>query len=106
MGAIRATPLAHLRATTANLLEAFPATPPQDVRQPAFLACSTTVFYLGKTRLRAAVLVDALDHTAQAADLPPNFQTSARRVQQGWLVLFGGTAAQRKAVLAVLSSTI
>ena len=104
--AIRAKTLPHLRATTANLLTAFPATPPPDVRQPAFLSCATTVYYLGKTRLRAAVLVDATDHTKQAPELPPNFQLSTRRVQQGWLVLFGGTEKQRTQVLAVLSTTL
>jgi hypothetical protein len=102
--AIRAAPLPELRAVRAKLLKAYPAHAPADVREPAFLACSTSVFYLGRTRLRAAVLVNALDHTARAADLPPNFQTTARRVQQGWLVLFGGTPSQRKRVLAVLTT--
>jgi len=104
--AIRAALLPNLRATTAKLLKAYPDTPPTDVREPAFLACSTTVLYLGHTRLRAAVLVNALDPTAPAPDLPPNFQTTTRRVQQGWLVLFGGTQTQRKTVIQTLSTRL
>ncbi|MDA0180046.1 hypothetical protein OJ997_07045 [Solirubrobacter phytolaccae] len=103
--AIRAGALPHLRAVSANLLTRFPTTPPV-VKEPAFLSCATTVFYIGKTRLRAAVLVDAIDHTRPAAPLPEHFQLSTRRVGTGWLVVFGGDAKLRKRLLAVLSTRL
>ncbi|MDA0171821.1 hypothetical protein OJ998_22165 [Solirubrobacter taibaiensis] len=99
--AIRAGELPGLRAVSANLLRRFPDTAPV-VKAPAFLSCATTVFYIGRTRLRVAMLVDAFDHTRQATPLPENFQLSTRREGPGWLVVFGGTVQQRTQLLSVL----
>ena len=103
--AIHAAALAHLRAVSAKLLIRFPSTPPV-VKPPAVLSCATTVYYLGRTRLRAALLVDATDHTRPAAPLQENFQISARRTGPAWLVVFGGSAKQRAQLLAVLSTSL
>lgn len=114
--AIRAGRLNRLRAVSARVLTRFPTAPP-DVAQPAFLSCATTVYYLGRTRLRAAVLVAPADPTAQAPLLPgmasepapgaivaTGALLSARRAGPGWLAVFGGTARQRAQLLSVLSA--
>lgn len=103
--AIRADGLPGLRAASADLLRRFPSTSPT-VKTPAFLTCATTVYYLGRTRLRAAVLVDALNHTRRAAPLAENFQLSSRRVGPGWLVVFGGNATQRARLLRALTANL
>jgi hypothetical protein len=115
--AIRAGRLHRLRAVSARVLTRFPTGQP-DVAQPAFLSCATTVYYLGRTRLRAAVLVDAADSTAQAPLLPGMASEpapgaivatgrllSARRAGPGWLAVFGGTASQRAQLVSVLSAS-
>jgi hypothetical protein len=93
-----------LRPAAANLLTEFP-TKSLGLAEPAFLSCATTVIYDGKTRFRAAVLLDANHPGARAPELPatPRF-LSGRRVGNAWLVVFGGAnATQRARVLERLS---
>lgn len=101
--AIRAKTGSGLRAVSARLLTKFETL---DVVRPSYLACSTTVFYAGNRRYRAAVLLNARDLKATAPPLPsaPN-SISARRVGPGWLVVFGGRAREREHVLASLRAT-
>ncbi len=88
-----------------------------DVVRPSFLACATTVYYAGKTRLRAAVLLDAADPRALAPLLPgmageprgivaTGPLTSATRAGVGWIQVFGKGAALRKRLLAALTARV
>jgi hypothetical protein len=69
---------------------------------PAYLTCATTVYYLGKWRVRAAVLLNAADPDSPAPSLPPNRFLSARRAGAGWLVAFSARKQDREQVLAAL----
>jgi hypothetical protein len=97
--AIRAAKLPGLRAVSARLLTEIKTRP---VIAPAYLSCATTVYYLGKWRMRAAVLLNAADPHAEAPPLPPNRFLSVRRAGLGWLVVFGAHKADREHVLAAL----
>jgi hypothetical protein len=97
--AIRASKLPGLRAVSARLLTVIKTRP---AISPAYLACATTVYYLGKWRVRAAVLLNAADPSQAAPPLPPNRFLSARRAGPGWLVAFGARKADRDRVLAAL----
>ncbi len=88
-----------------------------DVVRPSFLACATTVYYSGKTRLRAAVLLDAAYPRAKAPLLPGMAReplgivvtgrlTSATRAGVGWIQVFGKGAALRKRLLAALTARV
>jgi hypothetical protein len=101
--AIRAEAGSGLRARSARLLARFETF---DVVRPSYLSCSTSVFYLGKRRFRAAVLLNARDLLAYAPPLPSTGRLlSARREGRGWLAVYGGTARQRGRVLRALSVT-
>jgi RNA polymerase sigma-70 factor (ECF subfamily) len=101
--AIRAKAGSDLRAISARLLSEFETL---DVVRPSYLSCSTTVFYSGHHRYRAAVLLNAPDLRATAPPLPdaPN-SISARRAGPGWLVVFGGRTSERERVLRSLRVT-
>jgi hypothetical protein len=94
----------RVRPASARVLTKFE---PLDVVRPSFLACSTTVLYVGARRYRAALLLNARDLQAIAPPLPdaPN-SISARRAGPGWLVVFGGRAAERERVLRTLRVTL
>jgi hypothetical protein len=100
--AIHAASLPGLRAQSARLLATI-ATRPAIV--PAYLTCATTVYYLGKWRVRAAVLLNAADPDAPAPPLPPDLNLDAKRAGTGWLVAFGADKASRRKVLGVLSAS-
>jgi hypothetical protein len=97
--AIRASKLPGLRAVSARLLTDIKTRP---VISPAYLTCATTVYYLGKWRVRAAVVLNAADPDAPAPPLPPNRFVSARRAGPGWLVTFSAREQDREKVLRVL----
>jgi hypothetical protein len=97
--AIRAGRLPGLRAVSAGLLTAIATRP---AIAPSYLACATTVYYLGKWRVRAAVLLNAADPDAQAPPLPPSRFLAGKRAGNGWLVAFGADKTSRERVLAVL----
>jgi hypothetical protein len=97
--AIRASKLPGLRAVSARLLTDIKSRP---AISPAYLTCATTVYYLGKWRVRAAMLLDAADPDAPAPPLPPNRFLSARRQGPGWLVVFSARRTDREHVLAAL----
>jgi len=113
---LRLAPGTRFRPSTARVLAGpLPAKAPDAVR-PAFLACATTVYYLGHTRLRAAVLLDAFSPTSAAPLLPgmtaepagvatTTRLTSARRAGVGWVSVFGGSASQRAQLLRALRVT-
>lgn len=113
--AIRARRLAGLRAVSARLLVRYPSEAPK-VAEPAFLSCATTVFYIGRTRLRAAVLVNPFDASQPAALLPgmaaepagivaTSDLMSAKRAGPGWLAVYGNNRALRERLLRVLRAT-
>jgi hypothetical protein len=88
-----------------------------DVVRPSFLSCATTVYYAGRTRLRAAVLLDAADPRAKAPLLPgmdveprgivqTGPFTSATRAGDGWIQVFGKGAALRKRLLSALTARV
>jgi hypothetical protein len=97
--AIHAAALVGLRAVSARVLTRVASRP---TVAPAYLSCATTVYYLGRWRVRAAVLLNATDPEAPAPPLPPNRFLDARRVGNGWLVVFGADAVSRRRVLAAL----
>jgi len=97
--AIRAGKLPGLRAVSARLLREIKTRP---AITPAYLTCATTVYYLGKWRVRAAVLLNAADPDSPAPPLPPNRFLSARRAGAGWLVAFSARKQDREQVLAAL----
>jgi hypothetical protein len=97
--AIRASPLPGLRATSARLLRDIKTRP---AITPAYLTCATTVYYLGKWRVRVAMLLNAADPDGQAPPLPPSRFLSARRAGPGWLVAFSARKQDREQVLAAL----
>jgi hypothetical protein len=97
--AIRADALPGLRAVSARLLTTIRTRP---AIAPAYLTCATTVYYLGKWRVRAAVLLNAADPESQAPPLPPSRLLTAKRAGKGWLVAFGADRVSRERVLAVL----
>jgi hypothetical protein len=109
--AIRARPLRHLRAVSAEIVKRMPTTTP-NVNGRAFLTCATTIYYLGDHSYRAAVLLDARDRHRPAADLPgttpragsPDLveaagHITARRAGAAWLVVQGPSAHERAVVL-------
>ena len=88
-----------------------------DVVRPSFLSCATTVYYAGRARLRAAVLLDAADPRAKAPLLPgmdgeprgivqTGPFTSATRAGVGWIQVFGKGAALRKRLLGALTARV
>ena len=97
--ATRAAPLPGLRAVSARLLREIKTRP---AISPAYLTCATTVYYLGKWRVRAAVLLNAADPDAQAPPLPPNRFLSVRAAGAGWLVAFSARKQDREKVLRAL----
>jgi len=97
--AIRASKRPGLRAVSATLLTQIETRP---AIAPAYLTCATTVYYLGKWRVRAAVVLNAADPGAPAPPLPPNRFLSVKRAGPGWLVVFGARRADREKVLAAL----
>jgi hypothetical protein len=99
--AIHAAPLPGLRARSARLLTTIATRP---AIAPAYLTCATTVYYLGKWRVRAAVLLDAADPDAPAPPPPPDPDLDVKRAGAGWLVAFGADRASRRKVLAALSA--
>jgi hypothetical protein len=113
---LRLAPGARFRPSTARVLSGPLPTEAPDAVRPSFLACATTVYYLGHTRLRAAVLLDAAAPTSQAPLLPgmtaepagiakTTRLTSARRAGVGWVSVFGGSASQRAQLLQALRVT-
>jgi hypothetical protein len=100
--AIHAAPLPGLRAQSARLLETIATRP---AIAPAYLTCATTVYYLGKWRVRAAVVLSAADPNAPAPPLPPDPDLDVKRAGTGWLVVFGTDKASRREVLAALSAS-
>jgi hypothetical protein len=106
----------RFRVRSTSVLTELP-TGRDDVVRPSFLACATTVYYSGKTRLRAAVLLDAADPRAKAPLLPGMAGeprgivatgpfTSATRAGAGWIQVFGKGAALRKRLLAALTARV
>ncbi len=92
-----------LRVVKARVAVGVPTVP--RLEDPAFFTCAETVFRRregGRTRLRAAILRDAEDPAARAAALPRAPGLSGRRLGPGWLVVAGGTAAERRRLLAAL----
>jgi len=84
-----------------------PRIPPRtEVR--AFATCAVTVFHTHApgSALKAAILLDAHRPTAQAAALPRAPGLSGRRLGPGWLVVYGGRAAQRADLLSRLTSRL
>jgi hypothetical protein len=113
---LRLAPGTDFRPSTARVLSGPLPTQAPDAVRPSFLACATTVYYLGHTRLRAAVLLDAFAPTSTAPLLPgmtaepagvvkTTRLTSARRAGVGWVSAFGGSASQRAQLLRALRVT-
>ncbi len=70
----------------------------------AFASCANTVFHTEPSRggLNTAILLDAHDPGRRAAPLPRTPGLSSRRLGPGWIVVFGGKAADRRRLLAQL----
>ena len=100
--AIRAKAGADLQASRARLLENFATL---NVVTPSYLSCASTSFRIGGRTLRAAVLLNPRDLAAPAPPLPSREGLRVRREGPGWLVVSGGSAAQRTRVLRALSVT-
>jgi hypothetical protein len=66
-----------------------------------FASCANTVFHLENRRggLSVAILLDAHHPRATAAPLPPAPDLSGRRLGPGWIVVSGGSAADRQHLL-------
>ncbi|MDA0169565.1 hypothetical protein OJ998_10765, partial [Solirubrobacter taibaiensis] len=92
----------NLRATSARLVTRTIGA--QDAVDPSYVACASTVYRIGESRLRASVLLDARSPAAIAPDLPSvGGAMSVRRDGRGLLAVYGGTAAQRERVLQALT---
>lgn len=70
----------------------------------AFFSCAYTVFHTAdeRSKLTAAILLDALDPKTAADELPPSPKLSGRRLGPGWIAVQGGTALQRARLLNAL----
>ena len=92
----------NLRATSARLVTRTIGA--QDAVDPSYVACASTVYRIGESRLRATVLLDARSPAAIAPDLPSvGGAMSVRREGRGLLAVYGGTAPQRERVLQALT---
>jgi len=67
----------------------------------AFASCANTVFHTKPSRggLNAAILLDAQRPDRRADALPRTPGLSGRRLGPGWIVVFGGVAADRRRLL-------
>jgi hypothetical protein len=112
--AIRHDDLPHLTPLTQEIVRG-PLARRVDVNGRAFRACGAAAFQLGRHRLRAAVLVDAAGPAHAPAPLPgattaaggPGTVTTSggmagRRLGNAWLVVAGGTSAERLRLLAAV----
>ncbi len=97
---IGATP--GFRVVDARVAVGAPKVP--ELEDPAFASCGRTVLRAGedRTRFDVAILRDAEDPAARAAPLPRTPGLSGRRLGPAWLVVAGGTAAERQRLLAGL----
>lgn len=100
--AIRAEAGSDLSPRRARVLERFVVL---DLVSPSYLSCASTSFKVGSRTLRAAVLLNPRDLAAPAPALPSTEGVRVRREGPGWLVVSGGTGAQRARVLRALSVT-
>lgn len=85
---------------------ATPQPQPKALENAAFASCARTIFRRGgrntfhrRTTLIAAILLDAQDPAARAAELPRSPNLTSRRLARGWLVVSGGTQAARLSLL-------
>ncbi len=79
------------------------------LEDPAFGSCARTVFRRRggrRTSLNAAILRDAERPAARAATLPPTPGLLGRRLGPAWLVVSGGTTADRRELLAALDARL
>jgi hypothetical protein len=75
--------------------------PPPRIEGRAFASCANTIFHTNRTRggLNVAILLDAHHPRAGADALPRTPGLSGRRLGPGWIVVSGGSAADRQKLL-------
>jgi hypothetical protein len=103
---------APFRVRSTSVISSLPAGR-DDVARPSFLSCATAVVYLGKARLRAAILLSAHAPSDTAPLLPGMASepagpvetgrlTSARRAGDGWLMVYGADPRLRERLLLAI----
>jgi hypothetical protein len=104
---------APFRVRSTSVISSIPAGR-DDVVRPSFLSCATAVVYLGKARLRAAILLGAHAPSNTAPLLPGMASepvgivetgrlTSARRAGDGWLTVYGADPKLRERLLRAIN---